>query len=808
MFVIEPKRKSILDWLFPLLGSLVILYLSLHLAVSYDVAKENPITRPVDAEQGIVDKEYFNSTEMFTNFGKRLENNADEIIFTESTPKFIGFSLLICFIMWGYIIVSRKKLISGKEYGTAEWATAKSIARLWAKNIAKVEIKNIKKKKGLNAGDKKNQIKEVKEKYENADMLLTKTEKVCMYNYELNNNTLIIGGSGSGKTRGYVMPNLLQAHSSFIITDPKGEVLEKSGHFLKNVQGYKLRVLNLDEKTLSNGYNPLHYIHREREGWEERVLTLIETIIVNTDGGEKKQSNDPFWDKAERLFLQSIFFAVVEAFPPEQSNMNTVVELIRWLKIKEDEDNYDSDLDIFFQCFEDKYGVDHIAVQQFKEFREKASGKTAKSIVISAVARLAPFKVKEVKRIFSYDDMQLGMVGEEKTAIFVIVPPVDSTYNFIAGMLFTQLFQELNYCALNVHKHDGQRLPVPCRFILDEFANTCTIPNFVRILAYARSLGIGITTVLQSLDQIKNLYKDEWGIIIDNSDTMLYLGKVKHMDTLEYLSKLLGKGTYDKKSSSRTKGRQSSTSVSNDRLGRELMDASEIGKLKTSKCLLFVGGSNPFYSTKYNYKNHKNYKFTSDGNKKFTFTYKPSPPPIFDVPHGEEVKQHEPPNVSLQEIQVEYGQEIVSNYLNGHMLNVDFDNDELYFINDGEHDELSLYAELDREDNDIKNTMDSILGNVVQMKTDSKSVVKASLDLIKAEIDEPNSVDFDSVEVNDGGPSEVDDYDIANDDVVAIDDVITDLSDLEEDMSDFLEQLNDIDIDTLTDNEDSTSISA
>ena len=298
-------------------------------------------------------------------------------------------------------------------------------------------------------------------------------------------------------------------------------------------------MINLDEKTLSSGYNPFVYIHRNREGWEERVLSLIETIIINTDGGEKKGGSDPFWDKAERLFLQAIFFFVVEGFDAEESNMNTVMELIRMLKIEEEQDNLNSDLDIFCDCFAKKYGEGHIGVQQYREFREKASGKTAKSIVISAVARLAPFKVKEVRRIFSYDSMNLERIGEEKTAVFVIVPPTDKTYNFIAGMLFTQLFQEIQYCALTVHKHDGQRLPVSCRFILDEFANTCTIPNFVSILAYARSLGVGITTILQSLDQIKNMYKDEWGVIIDNSNSLLYLGKVTNMDTLEYLSKLL-----------------------------------------------------------------------------------------------------------------------------------------------------------------------------------------------------------------------------------------------------------------------------
>lgn len=483
--------------------------------------------------------------------------------------------------------------------------------------------------------DTSKNIEKVKEKYANADMILTQTEHISIYNYVLNINTLILGGSGAGKTRGYAMPNLLQAHSSYIITDPKGEILEKAGYFLTEIKGYRVRVLNLDDKASSDGYNPFVYIHPEREGYEERVLSLIETIIVNTDGGEKKNSSDPFWDKSERLFLQAIFFFVCDGFAPEERNMGTVLELIGMLKIEEDEDNYDSDLDYFAKLFAEKHGEDHIGVQQFREFREKAGGKTAKSIVISAVARLAPFRTKAVKKIFSYDSMKLEMVGEEKTAIFVVVPPTDTTFNFIAGMFFTQLFQELQYCATQVHKHEGQRLPVPCRFILDEFANTCTIPNFVKILAYARSFGIGITVILQSLEQIKKMYKDEWGVIVDNCNTLLYLGSIAHMDTLEYMSKLVGKGTFDKRTTGRTRGRQGSSSENFDVVGRELLDSSEIRKLDKKKCLLVVSGRNPFYSDKYDYASHPNYRYTSDANSSYSYRYIPSQPQNY--PHGEEI---------------------------------------------------------------------------------------------------------------------------------------------------------------------------
>lgn len=483
--------------------------------------------------------------------------------------------------------------------------------------------------------DTSKNVEKIREKYKDADMPFTKTERISLYNYVLNMNTLILGGPGAGKTRGYGMPNILQAHSSYIITDPKGEILEKSGYFLTEIKGYKVRVLNLDEKNLSDGYNPFVYIHPEREGYEERVLSLIETIIINTDGGEKKNGSDPFWDKAERLFLQAIFFFTCDGFVAEERNMGTVLALIRMLKIAEDEDNFDSDLDYFARIFARKHGKDHIGVQQYEEFREKASGKTAKSIVISAIARLAPFRTKAVQKIFSYDSMNLQMVGEEKTAIFVVVPPTDTTFNFIAGMLFTQLFQELQYCATQTHKHDGQRLPVPCRFILDEFANTCTIPNFVKILAYARSFGIGITVILQSLEQIKNMYKDEWGVIVDNCNTLLYLGGIAHMDTLEYMSKLIGKGTFDKRTTGRTRGRQGSSSENFDVVGRELLDSSEIRKLDKKKCLLVVSGRNPFYSEKYEYTSHPNYRYTSDANAAYSFSYKPVQPQ--EDPHGEEL---------------------------------------------------------------------------------------------------------------------------------------------------------------------------
>lgn len=578
----------------------------------------------------------------------------------------------------------------------------------------------------------------LKTQYHNADSLFTQSERISIHNYEVNNNVLILGGSGSGKTRGFVMPNILQAHSSYVITDPKGEILEKSGKFLSEFNGYKIRVLNLDNKALSDGYNPFVYIHPEREGYEERVLTLIKTIIINTDGGEKRNSSDPFWEKAEELFLQAIFFFVCDGFILKDRNMNTVLELIAMLDLKEDQDDCTSELDYFAAYFAELYGKEHIGVQQYNEFRTKASGKTAKSIVISAVARLAPFRTTAIKRLFSYDTMDLHRLGEEKMAIFVVVPPTDKTFNFIAGMLFTQMFQELQYCATEVHKHEGQRLPVPVRFVLDEFANTCTIPNFVQILAYARSFGVGIVPILQSLEQIKNMYKDEWGVIVDNCATRLYLGSISHMETLEYVSKMLGKGTFDKRSTGRTRGRQGTSSQNWDVIGRELLDAAEIGKLPKEDCLLLVANRPPFYSKKYDYTTHPNYRYTSDGNRSYSFYYEPAPIPAQptaekrtpQITHGEGLTPSANAIVATQDIEfMTEPKKILSDMVSAGNNNVPIPNS--YFPNDGEpkysDDETdALFALLYNEEDD--KVVSEVMRNTssIELNTDT-AVIAASM---------------------------------------------------------------------------------
>ena len=843
----KPKKQSNAEYIIAAIALLVVIFLSLKvgMALSDKAAYETA--------QGIATEGVDSFTLFFNCLEVQLASPSLAFEWNENIKSSLVWGCFLWFIVVAYWLTSRKKYITGKEYGTAEWGTRKDISDLFAVNLMNKELKQARRvrnkigrffvKKEVYRTCKKNarertaiemeleerldpymslekkkireeeteqrcleealieawepyklkqqyeidmadvafryqqkiaisteeqrqaaegaareryekglqdfyrgnnRIEKIKKKYENADALLTKTEHISIFNYVLNNNTLILGGSGSGKTRGFVLPNILQAHSSLVITDPKGEILEKVGYFLEMVKGYKIRVLNLDNKEKSDGYNPFVYVHPERDGYEERILTLIESIIINTDGGEKRGGSDPFWDKAERFFLQAIFFFTCDGFIAEERNMKTVLALIGMLQIAEEEDNYDSDLDYFAEIFKEKYGEEHIGVQLYREFRQKASGKTAKSIVISAVARLAPFMTSAVRRIFSYDSMQLDRLGEEKTAVFVVVPPTDPTFNFIAGMLFTQMFQELQYCATQVHKHDGQRLPIPVRFILDEFANTCTIPQFVKIQAYARSFGIGIVPILQSLDQIKTMYKDEWGVIIDNCNTLLYLGGITHMDTLEYMSKLLGKGTFDKKTTGRTRGRSGTSNQNFDVIGRELMDASEIRKLEKENCLLMVGGRNPFYSEKYAYESHPNYKYTSDANHAYSYEYEPTEAPKSKKQIAEEGNHRdnkkrqriaaradavmEYVDKEVDEIQIDFNVQGLLNRMGQTFMHLAPIRDELLYTDDGEEaaiDEEMLLEALNFNTEDER--IDSMLLNAQKKVQDTKESIERGM---------------------------------------------------------------------------------
>lgn len=518
----------------------------------------------------------------------------------------------------------------GKEWEPFLWRTELFEARrktkdhkAWKKDYKEYS----KRKKDFYKTYYKKREKQLKAKFTNSDIILSKTEKVCIYNRVINMNMILLGGSGAGKTRSYMLSNILQLASagiSSVITDPKGEILEKVGYYLEHIMHYKIRVLNLDNMEESDCLNPFHYIHPERPGYEENILNLVETIIINTNSEEAKTNcGDPFWDKAEKMFLQSVFFLVSDGFCDEERNIDTLLKLIAMLKLEEEDDTKDSDLDYFVEIFAKKFGEEHIGVQIYREFREKASGKMAQSIVMSALVRLTPFRTPAVRKIMSKDDMELDRIGEEKMAVFVIVPPTNSTFNFIAGILFTLLFQEIQYCATQVHKHEGQQLPVRCQFFLDEHANTCKIPRIEKITAYGRSFGIGITFGIQSLEQLKHMYKDSWGTLMDNCSTLLFLGSISHLDTLKYMSELLAKSTFDKKTTGRTRGRQGSSSRNEDVVGRELMDVSDLRKLEKKNCIIVISGRNPFYSEKYDYTSHEAYIFTSDANKANTYYYIP-----------------------------------------------------------------------------------------------------------------------------------------------------------------------------------------
>ena len=660
-------------------------------------------------------------------------------------------------------------------------------------------------------------------KYHNMDVLLTETERISMLNLQsLNNNQLIIGGSGSGKSRGYVMPNLLQAHSSYVFTDPKGELLEKGGYFLEKRKGYKVFALDTVDMARSACFNPFHYLHPERPGYDARVMKLVDTLVLNTDGGKMKDPPDPFWPKAEKMFFQSLIYAIPKAFVEEYQTFDTMLELISMLEIKPDGiDQRDSDLDIFFENYKERIGND-FAYQTYNEFRTKAPDKTGNSVLMSVNARIQPFRGEEVKRILSTDDMHLERIGEEKTAIFVIVPPTDQTFSFIPGMLFTVLFDEIQYCASVVHKHDGQKLPIPVRLILDEFRNTCRIPHFIELLAYARSFGVGISVILQSLDQLKELYEKEWGVILDNCSSKLFLGGISHMDTLKYISDLLGKGTYDKKTTGRTRGRQGSSSTNDDVIGRSLLEPDEIQRMPKEDCLLFVTGKPAFYSKKYRYEKHPNYCFTSDSNKSYSYEHHPIE---HEIPHREEeqvetienklkpdfMKINEKAGIVFKDIEFEVDQIAAVKRLGKHLNEYEIIPDDELFVDDGEttdSDYIEPFEQLLEEDDSFKLTQieDAKKEDDSKEPTNKEINILNSLSFIIKNISNWEVIPDDELFVEDGETSQddineeyekaFDDTEIFMDDEVDQVDLENSLKELEEEMDmDTLDKLSSLDTD-------------
>ncbi len=416
-----------------------------------------------------------------------------------------------------------------------------------------------------------------------------------------NNNVLVIGGSGTGKSRFLVKPNLLQANCSYVITDPSGELLETMGSCLQKM-GYEVRVFNLVQMQHSHCYNPFHYI-RDEAG----VLTMINSLIKNTTP-EGSKSNDPFWEKAETALLQACCFYLISECSKEDQNFSNVMKLLRCASAVEGQENVDSALDILFKDLEAK-DPEHIAIQSYKIFKSAGGGKTAQSILISCQTRLQHFNLTAIKNLTNIDNINLGDIGDKPVALFCTTPTADTSFNFLVSLLYTQLFETLYFHAETECK--GKRLTHHVRFLLDEFANIGTIPDFAQKLSTMRKYEISCTIIIQALSQLKAMYKDDWEVLVGNCDSLLFLGG-SDTTTLEYFSKLLGKETIRSINNSRSYGKQGSHSMSYNKTGRELMTPDELRVMDNKNCVLFIRGLYPFFSTKYTLEKHPNYHLTGD----------------------------------------------------------------------------------------------------------------------------------------------------------------------------------------------------
>lgn len=496
---------------------------------------------------------------------------------TPYTLKYMLGSLLLygCGIALYYS--SRENRRPGEEYGSAKWGNPKELNR-----------------------------KYMDHQHKDANIILTQRVRLGMDGYitQRNMNVLVVGGSGSGKTRFFCKPNIYSANCSYLITDPKGELLRAAGALLA-AQGYEVRVFNLIDPSQSDGYNPFSYIHSEKD-----VLTLIDNLIKNTTP-RNASSNDPFWEKAEIALDSALMLYLVSEAPPEEQNFEMLIYMMNFAEVREEDDQYRSPLDMLFRALEEEQ-PNHVAVKQFKAFKQ-AAGKTAKSILVSAAVRLATFNIPQYAAMTSMDEMDFGSLGEKKKAIFCVIPVDDSSMNYLVGMLYTQCFQALYRRA--DEKHNG-RLPVPVRVIQDEWANVAQPESYPKILATCRSYNIGLNIIVQNIQQIKALYEKEWESIIGNCDTLLFLGGGNEPTSLEFIVKLLGKETIATRTRGQTKGRSGSSSTNFQQTGRDLMTIDEVRKLDTHKAILFIRGEDPVLDKKYNIKRHPNIKLTTDGKAK------------------------------------------------------------------------------------------------------------------------------------------------------------------------------------------------
>ena len=515
----------------------------------------------------------------FTNFKLAFQNPLPSF---HPTDILIGIAgALIMKAVVYYRGKNAKKFRQGVEYGSARWGTPADIKPY------------------------------VDEKDDN-NIILTETERLTMSSrpknpkYARNKNILVVGGSGSGKTRFFVKPNIMQLHSSYCITDPKGTLLVECGNLLAKAK-YQIKVLNLINFKKSMHYNPFRYIHSEKD-----ILKLVNTIIANTKG-EGDKSGEDFWVKAEKLYYQALIGYIWYEAPEDEMNFSTLLEMINASEAREDDENFKNAVDLMFDELAQRE-PDHFAVRQYAKYK-LAAGKTAKSILISCGARLAPFDIRELRDLMSYDELELDLLGDRKTALFIIIPDTDDTFNFVASIMYTQLFNLLCDRADDVY---GGRLPVHVRCLLDEFANIGQIPKFDKLIATIRSREISASIILQSQSQLKAIYKDNADTIIGNCDTTLFLGG-KETTTLKEMSEMLGKETIDLYNTSDTRGTNRSYGLNYQKTGKELMTKDELAVMDGGKCIMQLRGVRPFFSNKYDITKHKRYKYLSDYDPKLAF---------------------------------------------------------------------------------------------------------------------------------------------------------------------------------------------
>ena len=530
-----------------------------------------------------------------------------EKIVSSLVPSFAPVDMLVAL---GFIVVIKlmvklkrddaKKMRKGVEYGSARWGTVEDIKPFMSDDP------------GMN-------------------IPLTATESLTMESrpknpkYARNKNVLVIGGSGSGKTRFFVKPSLMQLHSSYVVTDPKSTLVIETAKLMK-MQGYVIKVLNTINFKKSMHYNPFAYIHSEKD-----ILKLVNTIIANTKGEGEKSSED-FWVKAEKLYYTALISFIWYEGTEDEKNFITLLDLINASEAREDDEEFKNPVDLLFEELESRE-PEHFSVRQYKKYK-MAAGKTAKSILISCGARLAPFDIKELRDLMEYDEMELDKIGDRKTILYMVMSDTDSTFNFVIAMMQSQLFNLLCDKADDVY---GGRLPVHVRCILDEFPNIGLIPQFEKLIATIRSREISACVILQSKSQLKALYKDHADTIEGNCDTMLFLGG-KEKTTLKEISELLGKETIDSFNTSETRSNQKSYGLNYQKLGKSLMTEDEIAVMDGGKCILQIRGVRPFLSDKYDITKHKNYKYLADYDKKNTFDIEKELNPRYEPKPNDEVE--------------------------------------------------------------------------------------------------------------------------------------------------------------------------